>query len=322
MKSNKLVCVGAVALVFGLIGTAWGAGPGGSHADRSTDDSNHWIPGPAIPAASAEQAVQDVIDGIAQGKIYVVWDALPASYQADMTQLVHGFATKVDAEIWSKSFETARKVAAVLENQKDVILSMPNLRSSDKFDADVASAHWDRVVAPIKTIANSPLADIHAFRNIDIRQFMGTTGSRFIADIDALSEISTDGMASKIASLGNAKATLVSQEGENAVVRIGMPGQQASEKSFVRVEGKWIPSDMAQDWADEMDEAKAKMATMSADDVQTMKPQFLQLLTSIDSVLDQMNKASTADEFEQAAQMGMMQVFGGLMSLSRSAQAD
>ena len=53
-----------------------------------------------------------------------------------------------------------------------------------------------------------------------------------------------------------------------------------------------------------------------------MKPQVLQLLASIDGVLDQMNQASTADEFEQATQMGMMQVFGGLMSLSRSAQAE
>ena len=322
MKNNMLVYVGVPALMFGLIGLGCGQGTSSSHASSIEEDSGQWIPQPAIPAPSADRAVQDVIDGVANGNIYVVWDALPKSYQDDVTEIVHGFAAKVDAELWNKGFETARKVTTMLESQKDVILAMPNLHESSKFDVEVASNHWDRVVAPIKTITNSPMADLHALRNIDIREFLGTTGARLISDMVALSEISTDGAASRIAAIGSVRATLVNQDGESAVVRLEAPGEQPSEESFVRVEGKWIPSEMARKWSEGIGEAMAKLAEMSADDMQAMKPHVLQVLASIDGVLDQMNQASTADEFKQATKMGMRQVFGGLMSLAQSAQAE
>ena len=187
----------------------------------------------------------------------MAWDALPASYQDDVTGIVHAYAANVDRELWNQGFALARRVSMMLRNKKDIILAMPKFQAAEGFDAERVSREWDFVMAPILTIADSELANVDSLQELDVRRFLGTTGVEFMQDIIRISAFAADDAENKLAALGQTQATLVSRDGDNAVVQIAVPGQSPRSKPFVRVEGKWIPKDIADEWADEMDDARA-----------------------------------------------------------------
>lgn len=307
---NGLVRISLLSSVVVVAAMATGcpAGPGSASAA---------VPAPAAPAESPEQVVMDVAHGLSQGRPYVAWDAMPASYQDDVTNLVHDYAGTVDAELWNQGFAIVRKVSTMMRNQKDIILAMPKFRESPGFDAEAVGRDWDLVVAPFLTIAESELANAGSLQTIDIRQFLATTGVEFMQDIVRLGEFAENDADNKFAALGQTRATLVSREDDMAMVQIEIPGEGAQTQRFVRVEGKWIPKDMADEWAEEMLKAQAKIAQMSPEKIQLVKPKIMAMLAGIDATVDQLGQAQTPEQFEQTLQMGMFQVFGGMMELAR-----
>ena len=65
----------------------------------------------AAPVAeTADQAVLQVTEGLADGQPQVLWHALPTSYQQDVTDLIHEFGDKMDAELWNRSFGVVQKI--------------------------------------------------------------------------------------------------------------------------------------------------------------------------------------------------------------------
>ena len=74
-----------------------------------------------IPS-SPDGTVKFVAEKIATGHPEVIWEALPPTYQNDINDLTHIFATKVDAEVWDKSLGVLRNTTIVLQDKKDLFL--------------------------------------------------------------------------------------------------------------------------------------------------------------------------------------------------------
>ncbi len=68
-----------------------------------------------IPS-SPDGTVRFVAEKVADGHPEVIWEALPETYQTDINELTHLFATKVDQGVWDKSFSLLRKTAVVLQD--------------------------------------------------------------------------------------------------------------------------------------------------------------------------------------------------------------
>ncbi len=274
-------------------------------------------PAPKAFPDSPDKAIEHVMHSVAKGEMHVAWDALPASYQADITDLVHTFASKVDRDIWNRSFVVLQKLHNVLETKKSLILAMPNLQQSPDFDLNVAKREWNNVIAPLKTIAYSEFSNVDTLKHVDMRQAIGTTGATIVMQFDGLNKVSKKNPANKLSNLGDAVATLVSRDGDTAVVRIEIPGEVTKDQDFVKVEGKWIPADLASDWTEDIAEAREKLAQMSTDKVAEKKPQIMAIFDALDHTFGLLNAATTPEEFEQVLQVGVMQVFGGMMALGK-----
>ena len=67
------------------------------------------------PAATADDAVERIAQGLADNRPVVLWHALPESYQRDVTALVHETAEKMDAELWNKTFSVVQKLSLTSE---------------------------------------------------------------------------------------------------------------------------------------------------------------------------------------------------------------
>src|SRR5262245_6119412 len=62
---------------------------------------------------TADAAVQAVLGGLRQNRPDVLWEALPASYQRDLSEIVHLFAARLNPEAWRWFLQIAHKGATV-----------------------------------------------------------------------------------------------------------------------------------------------------------------------------------------------------------------
>jgi len=281
-----------------------------------TDCSNN----EAAPVAeTADQAVLLVTSGLADGRPQVVWHALPESYQQDVTDLIHDFAGKMDAEMWDRSFGVIRKVTLVLSEKREFILDHPMLASKIE-DREEAEEAWDALVDILEIVVKSDLADLDRVEKLDVERFLSGTG----ADLaQRFKEIGAFAPTDAVPGLGlaNAQATLISSEGDNARVLLEVPGQPAKEEDFVRVEGKWIPAAMAAEWDKTMAEAREQLAGLSGEKLQQNKASALMQLSMIEGALDQLLATETAEEFHTAIGGLIGMAMGAMMAQAQSSPA-
>ena len=70
-----------------------------------------------------------------------------------------------------------------------------------------------------------------------------------------------------------------------------------------------------------MDEAREKIARMSTAEIQAVKPAILSMLGGIDETVARLDQAQSPEQFEQTLQMGMFQVFGGMMEIAQAMES-
>ncbi|MDH3583056.1 MAG: hypothetical protein OER86_02445 [Phycisphaerae bacterium] len=260
---------------------------------------------PAAPPKDAAGAVQVVIKGLTSNRPRAAWDALPASYQKDVTSLVHGIAEKMDEELYNKGFAVAGKAANVLRSKKKFILNHPMVAMMIAAKRTEAETNWESVVGLLDTMIKSELSKVSSLKTLDPAKFLDGTGATLMKQLSDLSKLAPEDQMAKI---GQVKAELVSSEGDSAVVKITAPDQPAQTQKFTRVEGKWIPADMAAQWSKSIGQAKANVAKMTKEDMAKAKPQGMMMLAMVESLVGQLEKAETQDAFNQVVGqiMGMM----------------
>jgi len=269
-------------------------------------------------AATADEAVLLVTNGLAEGRPQVAWQALPDSYQRDVTELIHEFAGKMDAELWDRSFGILQKATRVLREKREFILDHPMMAAQIQ-DRDEAEEAWDALVDILELVANSDLANLERLEKLDVEHFLSESGADLMESFKQLEAFApNDGPTEKLHGLADTKATLISSEGETARVKIETPGQPTEEKDFVRVEGKWIPAEIATDWDETITLAREELAGFSSEEMQENKATALMQLSMIEGALDQLLATETAAEFQTAVGGVMGMVMGAMMAQAQS----
>lgn len=270
---------------------------------------------PAAVAAnlpgSPDGTVRAVSQALADGHPEVVWQALPASYQEDVTEITHAFAAKMDPEIWNGVFRVGRKAVGVLRDKKQYILDSALVNASGDKKADV-EANWDTVVGLLDSVFASDLASLESLKTMDWEHYLATTGAAVMAKAATMSSTSAKEHEDFVAKLRASKVEVVSQDGDSAVLRMSTPGEEPEEASFTRVEGRWVPAEMAAKWDADMADARQKIAAITPEQMAQGKAQAMAMIGMVEGVVDQLAAAETKDEFEQAMKnalgpfMGMM----------------
>ena len=266
------------------------------------------------PATTADEAVKRIAVGLADNRPEVLWHALPESYQRDVTALVHDGADKADVELWNKTFSVVQKLSRVLDEKQDFILDHPMLASQMKDRAE-AEKSWDAVVSMVDIIADSDLADLDEVRNMDVGEFVADVGGDLMESLSEASAMTPDDAYNKqMQKLRKMKVTLASSSGDMAMVRTEMEGMPATEEAYRRVEGKWLPASLVDEWPSKMAEMKQQVAAFSSAEMEENKQAALMQLSMVEGALDQLLAANSADEFNAAAGAMMGMAMGAMMS--------
>jgi len=264
------------------------------------------------PAATADAAIMQVVEGIQNHEPQSIWNALPASYQEDVNGLAHELAAKVPAELHSGIATLSTKLEEVLKTKKDLLLENPMMSSAP---VDVAG-NYDQVVSILGVLNKSDLMDNAKLKSCDVGALLSSTGAELMKQAasvtldDNMAPAQMGGLMEINEKLKSFKAELVSEEGDTAVVRMSAEGEEPKEETFVKVEGKWIPQEMSEGWDEMIAEAKKGIAEINITPEQSAQVQMG--LAMIGGVLDQVKTANSQEELQQILG-GVMGMMGGGM---------
>jgi len=259
------------------------------------------------PAATPDKAITRVTRGLADGHPEVAWQALPASYQKDITELVHDAAGGVDPELWNRSFGVLQKLSTLLSDKQEFIFGHPMIAQGME-GKDNPEESWEAAIEMLEIVVKSDLADLEEVKNLDIEKFLAGPGADLLEQMSEVSALApNDEWNQQMKSLRATKATVISSTDDTATVRIKRPGQPATEDEYVRVEGKWIPKSIADSWSATIGDAKQTVTEVSGQENAENKQKTLMTLSMVESVLDNMQAADNQAQFNAAvgAAMGM-----------------
>jgi len=259
---------------------------------------------PLQPGAAG--TVEMVIDAFRNARLELIYDALPASYQQDVTQLVHDLPDQVDPELWDAALQVLRKAVHVLEEKRDIFIALLT-RPGSASPAEITTA-WGEVAIACDLVVRGILADPEAWKTLDVREALRKDISRVLRRVMALSALANPVDKNPLLELDLVEVDLVETAGTTARVRITPRGASGVEPTkFVQIDGKWIPQSLAESWPETMRTARDTLRQWrSVSEAERRSRQ--EQLQVIDRVLDQMLMARNVDQLAAAATPIVLQV--------------
>jgi len=258
-----------------------------------------------------------VMQGLTEHQPVILWRALPPSYQQDVAALRAGFVDAVDPAIFDRAVAVARKGVVVLQSKKALILESQTVKNSQE-DAESVDAVWEASVHMLDAVLASEAADLVTLRELDIEGFLTTTGASLMdhAASVAPGEEDDDSLSTRLAALEATEVELVSQDGDQATVRIVPPEAEPTDVAMTRIEGRWLPTDFVAQWPGMLEQVNARIDYLGSEDAAGAKVQLLFAIGIAEGFIDQIDQMESSDEVDEligGLLGGMMQQQGGQM---------
>ena len=273
-----------------------------------------------LPALAAEipttpdGTVRAVAAGLADRHPEILWQALPPTYQKDISELTHSFAEKMDPAVWEATFGIGRRLAGLLRDKKDIILSSSMMQAAGE-EREQVEGGWDEMVSSLDSFFASKVSNLDAMKTIDWEEYIATTGRDLMNLAAEKSKADGDDTFDRefTQKLLQTEVEVISTEGDNATLRMTAPDEDPEEMQLTRVEGRWVPNDMAKDWDKNVAEARQKLAAVTDEEIQQGSMQAMMMIGMVDGVIAQLETVETTEEFEQALQGVLGPFLGGMM---------
>lgn len=297
-------------LAGGLVCGCGRKGEGDGGAGRSA--------APAVkltPAEEAKAAVETAIANLKAGRLDAVYDALPASYRADVAGVVKAYAAKIDRDLYTRSASLLASAGELLSAQADNLAALwaANPDFADDLPGGIGAdaLTGERIRHFAKWLSDLPRTlsyDELASGNIKPLLSNPLLGDVFAEGIALLPD---DFLSCDFAAAGEGAAL---PDGIVALAlssRIdGAEESDSEEVQFVKIEGKWIPVDLVQGWNDAMRAAKEAAADFEIDE--NARRLSESLFPVIERSLDSLKAARTSEELQAQALGAFMTI--GLMA--------
>ena len=258
-------------------------------------------------------------DALTTGDIPQLSSFLPASYQSDITGIVQTFAGKMDSDLWTAG-RSLLKTAGDTLGPKAAILA-------DLATADGAAAISAEDKAKIATSLGAFLKGVSAFASSDATTLDALKGGSFATiekaimslfpknaiDTALLAVATTQGENNPRAELLKMLTIASKKTLDNGDVELTTADNDTV--TLRQVDGCWLPADMADGWTEFVNGARTAISSIdfSSTEGQQTKMQALMFLPMIQSMIQQLGAANTADELKTKFQTMLGGFMGGGM---------
>lgn len=266
-----------------------------------------------IPS-TPDGTIMYVSEHLADGHPEVLWEALPDQYRKDINGLTHLFATKVDPELWNKSFSVMQKAATVLHDKKDLFLGSQLFAMAGE-NKDTIAGNWDTGTSVFGTLVNSDISNLETLKKMDWGRFLASTGAELMTMARDSSKATDDDAYQQdfVEKLKGTSVKVIEETAETATVEVTAPGKEPETTSMTKVDGRWVPTDMAKDWDAKVAEAQAKLEAITPEAMAEQKVQAMMMLGMAEAMVDQIAQAETSEQLDQMLQGLLGGLLGGGM---------
>ena len=300
----------------GAKGTGGGAETASVPKETSPAPSNS-----SEPAATPDAAVQQVLQGIERKELKALWDFLPGSYQRDLQSLVRQTGDKMDPEVWDRLMEVVRHSARMMKS-KEKWLQTPAANEPPRTGAvaQLGPVDYAQLAGLLNLLADSELGRAETLKSIDLGAWTGKVGRPLLEQVSVFARrMPADPLARTLTGLQDLKFRSRDVKGDSAVVEIVVPNEPVVEVPYVKVDGKWIPVDLANGWIEGMGQAQARLAVVLApDNLAALKPQLMTGLNVLDEWLQRLEESPNKESFDFAWAQGLQNV----MTVASALQPD
>jgi hypothetical protein len=251
-------------------------------------------------------AIQKIADEMLVGNCSILWHAMPSSYQADVNAIAKLAGAKVDPEIYDKSFGLVGRFAQIADKQKSFIL---NTKLGGELAAEQIAeieAAWPSIIGFIQTIVSSSISSSAGLRAFDGQGFSEQTLPALFKYSNDLAAISKE--ENPFGSLEFNRLKTIENADTAAVIEITFTNGDVETEDFIKVENRWVPTEMATNWSTQIADTKKKLEAISSEEIAKNKPQLMGMITMLDGILTQLEKAETQEQFDQALRGAMMPI--------------
>ena len=241
----------------------------------------------ATPSETAALAAAKQLYSAVGGDFSAAWKALPASYQTQITEVVKLFASKIDENLWTGAQGALKDVAGAALKKIEFL----DIDEEDRPDAI-------RLIAKAAAVAKAAsYADLKAGN---------------LAKILAAAPLKMPGVTDKVAAFKMPEITVKQNDDGTVAVTV-----DDDTEDFTLVEGKWLPKELVDGFADGIKEAKANLATFEVP--AEMKTQLAMIFPMISNTAKKAAKAATKEEFEQIVGQAAMPIMMMAMTMANQA---
>jgi hypothetical protein len=251
-------------------------------------------------------AIQKIADEMLVGNCSILWHAMPTSYQTDINAIAQLAGSKVDPEIYDKSFGLFGRFAEVADKQKSFIL---NTKLGGELAAEQIAeieAAWPSIIGFIQTIVSSSISSSAGLRAFDGQGFSEQTLPALFKYSNDLAAISKE--ENPFGSLEFDRLKTIENADTAAVIEITFTNGDVETEDFIKVENRWVPTEMATNWSTQIADTEKKLEAISSEEMAKNKPQIMGMITMLDGILKQLEKAETQEQFDQALRGAMMPI--------------
>jgi hypothetical protein len=152
---------------------------------------------------------------------------------------------------------------------------------------------------------------------MDLGAWAGKVGQPLLEQISIFARrMPADPLARTLTGLQELKFRSRDVKDDSAIVEIVIPNEPPVEVPYVKIDGKWIPVDLANGWIEGLGQAQARLAVVLApDNLATLKPQLLTGLSVMDEWLQRLEEAPSKEAFDFAWSQGLQNVITVASSL-------
>lgn len=240
-------------------------------------------------------AIRAVIAGFRENRTEVLWEFLPARYQADVNELIRQTVAGIDPKVWDAIVRSLKKLVGVLKAKKQFVIKNQNLMAS--LNIEQKTELWTQLIAFADLLLESDLSDHDKLKTLDVGKFLSTTGNSLLKEIRVMAE-STPGQLPSLTTIEQMKVKLIRSDGETAIVQVDGPDDVSNENQLIRIDGKWVPKKFSEGWPKVIANVRNQIiGQVQIDDAR--KPQLMMTIEDIDGLLDQFAKVDSQQEFDQ-----------------------
>ncbi|MFH1530679.1 MAG: hypothetical protein ABIK09_08110 [Pseudomonadota bacterium] len=226
---------------------------------------------------TAEKTVTTFAGYLIIGNVQGVWGLVPPSYRADLSSVVKVVTTGMDKEVFEAVVAVLDRVLNAVEKNKDKLVQQIAAFAGPEAPAKDITMAVDGILDAWKGIKAAGFDKYDTFATFDLDKFVSEQGTVVAKGLLEMAKASGNAEVMDFFKLAaSLKVETIEETADKAKLKITF-GDETEEGELVKVDGYWIPEDMAKDWdeikgaAAEAKEAMAELTKNKAEIIATLK---------------------------------------------------